>query len=163
MQIAKDKVVTLDYTLTDDDGQILDSSEGRGDFVYLHGASNIIPGLESALDGKSPGDACQVVVAPADAYGERVEELVHTVSRENFADIDDLEVGMQFRVGLAEDEDEMIMTVVEIGDDAVTLDGNHDLAGMTLHFDVAVRDVRDATAEEIDHGHVHGPGGHHHH
>ena len=161
MQIADKKVVAIDYTLKDDDGQVIDTSDGQDPLYYLHGADNIIPGLENALTGKSTGDALQVTIAPGDGYGERNDQLQQTVPRANFADVDEVEIGMQFRA-TGDDGSEVVVTVVEVGDDTVTLDGNHPLAGVTLHFDVTVREVRDASEEEIAHGHVHGPGGHHH-
>lgn len=161
MQVAKHKVVAIDYTLTDDDGQTIDTSEGAEPLSYLHGEGNIIPGLESALEGKSTGDQFQVSIPPADGYGERNDDLRQVVARSHFSDIDDLEVGLQFRVP-TDGDDTIVVTVVEIGDDEVTIDGNHDLAGVSLNFDITVRDIRDATSEEIEHGHAHGPGGHDH-
>ena len=161
MQISDNKVVAIDYSLKDDSGQLLDSSEGNGPLYYLHGANNIISGLESALEGKSEGDSVQAVLAPADAYGERNEQLRQEVSRSHFAQVGDLAVGMQFNVP-GGDAGDAVVTVVDFDDDTVTVDGNHPLAGQTLHFDVTVREVRDATQEELDHGHVHGPGGHAH-
>ncbi len=161
MKIAKHKVVAIDYTLTDDDGETIDSSLEADPLHYLHGEGNLIPGLESELEGKSIGDRFQVSIEPADGYGERDDELEQVLSRENFSEIDDLEVGMQFRAP-TDDDEEVIVTVVELDDDTVTIDGNHELAGLTLHFDVTVRDIRDATDEEIEHGHAHGPGGHSH-
>jgi len=156
MQVAKNKVVAIDYKLTDEAGEVLDTSEGSDPLSYLHGAGNLIPGLEDALEGKSAGDQLQVSVPPAQGYGERNDQLRQTVSRDNFQDIDDLQVGMQFQVNA--NEGDVIVSVVEIGDDEVTLDANHELAGMTLHFDVTIREVRDASDEELEHGHVHGPG-----
>jgi FKBP-type peptidyl-prolyl cis-trans isomerase SlyD len=163
MQIAKDKVVMMDYTLKDGDGQVIDTSEGSDPLAYLHGAENIIPGLERELEGKSVGDNIQTVVQPADGYGERNNELQQAVARENFEEVPDLEVGMQFRVP-ADDEEEnfVVVTVVGFDEETVTVDGNHPLAGVTLHFDVTIREIREATAEELAHGHVHGPGGHEH-
>ena len=161
MVVAKDKVVAIDYTLKDPDGQILDQSEDGQPLSYLHGAGMIIEGLEAALEGKSTDDALQVVVEPTDGYGEFDEGLRQQVPRSEFADIEDLEVGMQFRVN-AEDDEFIVVTVVDVNDDEVTVDGNHQLAGITLHFDVKVREIRDATEEEIEHGHPHGPGGHEH-
>ncbi len=160
MQIANDKIVEIAYTLTDDGGQVLDSSEGGPPLAYLHGSGSIIPGLEDALDGKVSGDQLQVTVQPADGYGERDESLVQEVARSDFRDIEDLSVGMQFRVPT--DGDYLVITVVEMDEQTVTVDGNHQLAGATLHFDVTIHDVRDATAEEIEHGHAHGAGGHEH-
>lgn len=162
MDIRNDSVVTIAYTLTDDGGNIIDSSQGQGDFAYLHGHENIVPGLEEALEGKSAGDRVSAAVEPEKAYGPRNEELVFSVPRSRMPDEVDLEVGMEFRAQ-SQDGQEMIVSVVGIEDDSVTLDGNHPLAGQRLNFEVDVKDVRAATPEEIDHGHVHGPGGHHHH
>ncbi len=161
MVVAKDKVVAIDYTLRDSEGQILDQSDAGRPLSYLHGAGMIIEGLESALEGKATDDQFQVVVEPADAYGEFDDGLRQQVPRSQFDDIEDLEVGMQFRVNTDEDEF-TVVTVVEIDDEEVTVDGNHQLAGVTLHFDIKVREIRDATREEIEHGHPHGPGGHEH-
>ncbi|WP_455210259.1 FKBP-type peptidyl-prolyl cis-trans isomerase [Kaarinaea lacus] len=160
MQIAKHKVVTLDYTLTDNDGNVLDKSQG-GEFVYLHGASNIIPGLENALDGKQSGDEVKVSVAPDEGYGQRNDALTQVVPKEAFESTDDLQVGQQFHAQTPEGQYVMI-TVMNIEGDQITIDGNHPLAGVDLNFDVKVVDVRDATDEEVSHGHVHGPGGHDH-
>ena len=160
MQIAENAVVTIDYTLTDDDGQVLDSSEGREPLLYLHGTGGIIPGLEQELDGKQVGDQLQVAVAPEDGYGERNEALRQDVERDQFAGIDDLDLGMQFRVD--SDAGPMVVTVVEIAEGVVTIDGNHPLAGVNLNFAVTVREVRAATEEELAHGHTHGPCGHSH-
>ena len=160
MQITKNTVVSIDYVLKDDAGQVLDSSEGAQPLAYLHGTGGIIPGLEAALAGKQVGDELQVSVAPRDAYGERNEALRQAVDREQFNGIEDLEIGMQFRVEA--EGGPLVVTIVEIGDDAVMIDGNHPLAGVNLHFSVTVRDVREATTEELEHGHAHGPGGHSH-
>ncbi|MBP85613.1 MAG: peptidylprolyl isomerase [Planctomycetaceae bacterium] len=156
MQVATNTVVAIDYTLTDDDGEVLDTSEGREPLSYLHGGGGIIPGLERELEGKTTGDEMKVSVSAADAYGERNEVLRQEVPRDQLAEIDDLEVGMQFRVDT--NDGPMMITIVGLADDIVTIDGNHPLAGMALHFDVAVREVRDATEEEI----AHGLGGHEH-
>lgn len=161
MVVAKDKVVAIDYTLKDSDGQILDQSDDGEPLSYLHGAGMIIEGLESALEGKVANDELQVVVEPTEGYGEFDESLRQQVPRSEFADIEDLAVGMQFRVN-AEDDEFIVVTVVDVNDNEVTIDGNHQLAGVTLHFDVKVREIRDATEEEIEHGHPHGPGGHEH-
>ena len=158
MQIAKNAVVAIDYTLTDDDGQILDSSEGRGPMFYLHGAGGLIPGLERELDGKQAGDEFQVAVFPEDGYGDRNETLRQEVMRDQFDGMEDLEVGMQFRVD--SDDGPIVFTIVEIAEDIVTIDGNHPLAGLNLNFAVNVREVREATEEELAHGHAHVPEGH---
>jgi FKBP-type peptidyl-prolyl cis-trans isomerase SlyD len=158
MQISKNSVVSIEYTLTDDSGNVLDSSEGRGPLSYLHGSGGIIPGLENQLAGKQAGDQLTVAVAPEDGYGVRNEALRQEVPREQFDGIEGLEVGMRFRVD--SDAGPIVITVTDIGDDNVTVDGNHPLAGVKLNFDVTVREVREATAEELEHGHVHGPDGH---
>jgi FKBP-type peptidyl-prolyl cis-trans isomerase SlyD len=160
MQIASQKVITIDYTLRDEAGELLDSSVDDGPLSYLHGSGNIIPGLESALEGKSEGDSLKVVVAPENAYGERDESLVQTVPRDRFPD-GDIEVGMRFRAQA--NGGPRVLTVVAVNDSDVTIDANHPLAGRTLSFDVTVRNVRDASAEELAHGHVHGDDDHHHH
>ena len=160
MQVAKHKVVSIDYTLTGDDKQVIDSTDGEQPLAYLHGVGMLVPGMENALEGKAVGDQFQVTIDPADGYGERNDELRQEVSRDQFEGIDNLELGMQFRVET--DSEPIVVTIVEIADETVTIDGNHQLAGATLHFDVTVRDVRDATDEEVAHGHAHGPGGHEH-
>jgi FKBP-type peptidyl-prolyl cis-trans isomerase SlyD len=160
MQVNKDKVVSIDYTLTSDAGQVLDSSQGKAPLEYLHGAGNIIPGLESALQGKTAGEAVKVSVPPAQAYGERDERMVQPVPRTAFQGIDRIEPGMQFQANTQGGP--RIVTIVGVNADQVTVDANHPLAGQTLNFDVKVIDVRDATQEELSHGHAHGAGGHQH-
>ncbi len=160
MQIAKDKVVTIDYTLTDGQGTLLDSSQDGEPLSYIQGAGSIIPGLEAALEGKSTSEALQVTIAPDQAYGERDESLMQAVSRDLFEGAEQLEAGIRFRV--QSDFGMQIITVVEVEGDTITIDGNHPLAGVTLNFDVTIRDVRDATSEELSHGHVHGPEAHGH-
>jgi FKBP-type peptidyl-prolyl cis-trans isomerase SlyD len=160
MSITVNKVVTLDYTLTDDEGTVVDKSEG-GNFLYLHGASNIIPGLEQALEGKAAGDELTVAVEPKDGYGERNDEMTQVVPREMFDSETEIQPGMQFHAQ-SPDGQMLVVTVVDVNDEKVTVDGNHPLAGVNLNFDVKVVDVRDATQEELDHGHVHGTGGHEH-
>lgn len=161
MQIANNKVVSIHYKLTNDEGSILDSSEGQEPLAYLHGLGNIIPGLENALTGRAVGDKFTVTIPPADGYGERDNEMVQSVPKSAFQGVDQIEPGMQFQ---AQSPDGMqLVTVIDVDGDEVILDGNHPMAGITLTFDVEVTEIRDATAEELDHGHVHGPGGHHHH
>lgn len=162
MQIADKAVVSIDYTLRNDEGEILDSSEGAQPLAYLHGAANIIPGLEQALLGKKAGDELEVSVEPEDAYGEFSLELVATLERSMFEGVDELLPGMQFHAS-APDGGMQVVTVRDVDGDQVTVDGNHPLAGQRLHFKVKVVSVREATAEELDHGHAHGEGGHHHH
>lgn len=160
MTIAENKVVTLNYTLTDDAGTVLDKSND-GSFLYLHGASNIIPGLENALTGKAAGDELKVTVTPEEGYGERDDARKESVPREMFPADTDIEAGMQFHAE-GPGGQMITVTVIEVGDDTVTVDGNHPLAGVQLNFDVKVVEVRDASAEELEHGHAHGPEGHHH-
>ncbi len=160
MQIANDKAVSIHYTLTNAVGETLDSSVGGDALVYLHGNGNIISGLEAALTGKKVGDKFNVTIAPKDAYGEHSDDMVQVVAREMFEGVDHLEVGMQFHADVSHGPG--IVTVVAIDGDDVTIDGNHPLAGEALTFDVEVVSVRDASAEELDHGHIHGEGGHHH-
>lgn len=160
MQIADKTVVSIHYTLTNALGETIDSSVGQDPLVYLQGAQNIIPGLENALTGKTVGDALQVTVEPAEGYGEIRDELIQEVDRSAFQGVDDIDVGMQFMAQTPWGEQPV--TVVKVEGGQITLDGNHQLAGETLNFDVEVVEVREATAEEVEHGHVHGPGGHHH-
>ena len=159
MQIENEKVVTLHYKLTDDKGEVIDQSND-GSFAYLQGAKNIIPGLEDALTGKNAGDKFDVTIAPEQGYGERNDAMLQEVPKEMFESGADIQVGTQFHAQGPNGET-LVVTVVEVKDDKVVVDGNHPLAGVPLNFDVEVVDVRDATAEEIEHGHVHGAGGHH--
>ncbi|MCH4247143.1 FKBP-type peptidyl-prolyl cis-trans isomerase [Acinetobacter populi] len=157
--IANDHVVKFNYTLTNGEGQILDKSDGQP-LAYLHGASNIIPGLENALTGKTAGEKLTVNVPAAEGYGEYHAELVQEVPRQMFQGVDNIQPGMQFQ---AQTEDGVqIVTVKDVQDENVIIDGNHPLAGQDLNFDVEIVEVRPATQEELDHGHVHGADGHHH-
>ena len=160
MQIAKNTVAKIDYTLTAPDGQVIDSSQGREPLSYLHGAQNIIPGLENALEGKAAGDSLQVKVPPGQGYGERDNRMIQAVPRTNFQGVNDIKPGMQFQAQTSQGP--RVVTVVKVDPEEVTVDANHPLAGVELNFDVTVREVRQATAEEIAHGHAHGAGGHHH-
>jgi len=156
MQIAKNKVVSIHYTLKNDAGTVIDSSEGDAPLVYLHGAQNIIPGLEKALEGKVSDDALEVSIDAVDAYGEYNKELTQVVPSNMFEGVDTLEPGMEFQ---AETADGMqVIRIAAVNGDEVTIDGNHPLAGERLHFDVNVAEVRDATADEISHGHIHSEG-----
>ncbi|GAB2588958.1 FKBP-type peptidyl-prolyl cis-trans isomerase [Nitrincola alkalisediminis] len=152
MQIANNTVVSIHYTLTNTDGNVMDSSVGQEPLAYLHGASNIIPGLENALLGKSVGDSLEVTVDPTLGYGDIREEMIQDVDRSNFAGIDEIEVGMQFMAQTPWGEQPV--TVIAIEDDTITLDGNHPLAGQTLIFNVEVVTIREATAEELAAGSV---------
>ncbi|HEY5717770.1 MAG TPA: peptidylprolyl isomerase [Motiliproteus sp.] len=161
MQIADNKVASFHYTLRDDKGEVLDSSDGGEPLAYLHGVGNIISGLETALLGKTTGDSLSVTVSAEDAYGPVRDELIQTVPMEAFTGVDNVAEGMRFEASTASGPVSVVVTKVE--GDEVTVDGNHPLAGQTLHFDVAIVEVRDATDEEKAHGHVHSGGcGHHH-
>ena len=159
MQVADNMAVSIHYTLTNDDGEVLDSSISDEALVYLHGGGNIISGLEKALHGKVAGDKFNVRIAPEDAYGELMEEMIQVISRDMFEGIDNIEVGMQFHADVSSGTG--VVKVVNIEDDDITIDGNHPLAGLALTFDVEVMDVRAATEEEAAHGHIHGVGCHH--
>ncbi len=161
MQIAANKAVSIEYTLTNEAGEVIDSSVGGAPLAYLHGAANIIAGLEKALEGKQAGDELNVTVEPEEAYGEFRPELVAMLPRNMFEGVDELEVGMQFHAS-APDGGMQIVTIRALEGDEVTVDGNHPLAGQALTFQVKVIEVRDATADEIAHGHIHGEGCHHH-
>ena len=156
MTININKVVTLDYTLTDDHGEILDQSS-NGQFAYLHGANNIIPGLENALTGKKAGDSLTVKVSPELGYGQRDEKLSQVVGIDMFESPDDVEVGLQFHAESG-DGNRIVITVTKVEGSEVTIDGNHPLAGVSLNFDVKVVAVRDATEQEMTHKHVHAHG-----
>mgnify|MGYP001000657113 CR=1 FL=1 len=150
MKITKDKVVSIEYTLKDADGTVLDTSEGVGPLEYLHGHGNLIPGLEKELEGKTAGDSLTVTVEPADGYGEYNEEMVVEVPKAQFEAGTEIEVGMQFEA--ASSAGNQIVTIVKVTDDKVTIDANHELAGETLYFDVKINEVRDASADELANG-----------
>jgi FKBP-type peptidyl-prolyl cis-trans isomerase SlyD len=158
LTIKENSAVSFHYTLTDDDGQTLDSSAGKDPLAYLHGAGNIIPGLESALEGKAVGDAMVVAVTAAEGYGEVQQELIQEVPRDAFQGVDSIEVGMQFEAQTGQGGN-VPVTVTAVTDEVVTVDGNHPLAGKNLNFDVSIEDVREATEEELEQGHVNGAGG----
>ena len=161
MQIAANCVAYIHYTLKDDAGSVLDTSAGGEPLAYLHGAGNIVPGLEKALEGKQAGDELEVTIEPEEAYGDYSVELVAVLNRSMFEGVDELEVGMQFHAS-APNGGMQIVTIRDIEGDDVTVDGNHPLAGQRLNFKVKEVNVRDAQPEEIAHGHIHGEGGHHH-
>jgi FKBP-type peptidyl-prolyl cis-trans isomerase SlyD len=160
MSISQDQVVSIHYTLTDESGKVIDSSAGGEPLMYLHGHGALIAGLERELTGKSTGDRLTVNIAPADGYGEYDRGLVQQVPRRALKGIANVQVGMRLQAQTPEGP--RPVTVTHLSGDMVTLDGNHPLAGKKLHFDVEVAAVRAATAEELTHGHVHGPGDHHH-
>ena len=159
MKIARHTVASIEYRLTSDNGEEIDSSEGHGPLSYVHGTDSIVPGLESELEGKQPGDELKVRVPPDKGYGERDESLVHSVPRKQFP-AGEIEVGMQ--VEARTKEGRMHLTVVGVEADSIKLDANHPLAGIALNFAIKVVEVRPATPEELLHGHVHGAGGHEH-
>ncbi len=160
MKIKKNSVVAITYTLKNDGGEILDSSVGKESLYYLHGNGNLVIGLEEELENKAKGDKFSVAVPAEKGYGNVDPKLVQTVPLSAFG-TNKVEVGMQFH---AEGQGgPVVVTISEVIGDQVKVDGNHPLAGVTLNFDIIVDEVREATAEEIAHGHVHGPGGHHHH
>lgn len=165
MKIALDTAVQIHYTLKNDAGEVIDSSEGAEPLAYLHGHSNIIPGLERELDGKQAGERVNAVIEPADGYGEYDESLVRQIPRSEVQGAGEIEEGMQIHA--QSDDGVHALTVIAVDDKNITLDGNHPLAGQTLHFDVEVVAVRDATEDELAHGHIHGPSdgesAHHHH
>ncbi len=160
MKVTKNTVVSIDYTLRNKEGEVIDTSAGRAPLVYLHGVGQLIPGLENALEGEEAGCSKQVVIPAEEAYGERHDELFHVVSKSGFTGDEEMFEGMQ--VQLETDNGPAIAVISKIDGEEVTLDLNHPLAGEELHFDVTITEVREATDEEISHGHVHGPGGHHH-
>ncbi len=155
--ITKDTAVKFNYTLKDDDGNILDQSPEGQPLAYLHGHSNIIPGLEQQLEGKSAGERVNAVVEPVDGYGEYQELAVQKVPRDNFQGVEDIQAGMQFQSEAGGQV--MLVTVTDVNDEEVTVDANHPLAGKRLTFDVEIQEVRAATEDELNHGHVHGAGG----
>jgi len=160
MTIQNDKVVLMNYTLTNDNGDILDTSNGREPLAYIQGHQNIIPGLEKEMSGKKVGDKFKAVVQPEEGYGKFNPALLQQIDRSVFQGTDELAVGMQFQAQL--ENGPIIMTITNIDGNNITVDGNHALADQVLTFDVEVVEIRDATAEELEHKHVHGTGGHHH-
>lgn len=160
MQIAKHKVVSIDYTLTDTEGKVLDTSDGQGPMSYIQGIGNLISGLEKALEGKAAGASLSVSVPPEEGYGARDDAMRQAVPRDRFESDTSIEIGMRFQV--MNESSPQVVTVVEVDEENVTIDANHPLAGETLNFVVTVIDVREASPEELEHGHVHGSDGHDH-
>lgn len=156
MQITKNKVAAIHYTLRDNEGTVLDSSEGREPLHYIQGIGNLILGMEEGLEGKTKGEKVKIKIAPEKGYGVVNPELVQKVPVKAFEG-QDVKPGMRFNTNQGD-----VVTVTEVTSETVVVDGNHPLAGVELNFDVEVVEVREATAEEISHGHVHGPGGHSH-
>jgi FKBP-type peptidyl-prolyl cis-trans isomerase SlyD len=159
MEVSKNKVVAINYTLKDNGGQVIDSSEGKDPLHYIHGIGNLIPGMEEGLEGKKLGDKLDIKVSPEKGYGERDEKMIQKVDRKAFGD-QDIKPGMQFQAG--SENGTRVVTVTEVGPEQVTVDANHPLAGVELNFAVEVMSIRDASEEELAHGHVHGAGGHQH-
>jgi FKBP-type peptidyl-prolyl cis-trans isomerase SlyD len=159
MNVGHNTVVSLSYELYDADGKLIEKAQDP--LVYLHGGhAGIFPLVEKALEGKAVGDACNVRLTPADAFGEYDAELVRVETRDQFPA--ELEVGMQFQGGSDKQGEVIVYTVTDIAEGKVVVDGNHPLAGQTLNFECTIADVRAATQEELSHGHVHGAHGHHH-
>ena len=161
MKVSKGSAVELDYTLHLGDGEVVDRSEPGEPLTYLHGESQIVPGLEAALEGLEAGASKQVVVPPSEGYGDHDPRGVQEVPRDQFPPNAPLQPGAEM-LARGQDGEVVPLVIVSAGLETVTIDLNHPLAGKTLHFDVTVRSVRAATAEELEHGHVHGPEGHEH-
>ena len=159
MKIDDKTVVSIHYKLTNDKGDVLDSSEGKDPLVYMHGTHSLIDGLEKELKGREAGDKFDVTVQPEEGYGVVNPEMVQEVPRAAFQGVDDIQVGMQFEAKSPEGHTQLI-TIEEVKEESVRVNANHPLAGEVLHFNVSVEDVRVATAEELEHGHAHGPGDH---
>jgi len=159
MQVGKDRVVALKYELSDSDGNLIEKADAV--MEYIHGGyQGIFPLVEKALEGKGIGQTCRVRLAPEDAFGEYDAELVLVEPRGKFPE--KVEVGMQFEGNAEKTDERVVYTVTDIAEDKVVIDGNHPLAGQTLNFQCTVSAIRKATSEELAHGHVHGPHGHHH-
>ncbi len=154
MKITDNCVVTMHYTLTDDEGQTIDSSQGGEPLPYLHGGNNIVTGLENALTDQEAGAKLNVAVQPEDGYGPLVPEAIQTIPLDAFGDAEDIQPGMQFQAQGPEGQVQVI-TIKEVTEEGILVDGNHPLAGKVLNFEVEVMEVREATAEELDHGHPH--------
>ena len=160
MEVSADKVVLIHYTLKDDEGAVVDTSAGGEPLAYIQGHGNLVAGLEKALEGKRGGNKVVVSVPPEEGYGRHDPKLIQRIPKRSLQGAGQVKKGMQFQART--DDGMRVFTVTAIVGDMVTLDGNHPLADKTLHFDVDVVDVRDATSEELEHGHVHSAGGHHH-
>jgi FKBP-type peptidyl-prolyl cis-trans isomerase SlyD len=156
MQITKHKVASIHYTLTNNEGKILDSSSGREPLTYIQGIGNLIPGMEEGLEGKSKGEKLSLKISPEKGYGVKDEALTQRVPRTAFGG-QEVKVGMQFQTNQGG-----VVTVTHVGLSEITVDANHPLAGVELNFAVEIMDIRPATEDEIAHGHVNDPGGHHH-
>ncbi|MBL4755752.1 MAG: peptidylprolyl isomerase [Flavobacteriales bacterium] len=160
MEIQDNRVVQMHYTLKDDGGSVIDTSDGKDPLTYMHAEGSIIPGLFRAITGKKVGEKVSVVVKPDEGYGHQDDNMIQQVPRDAFKGMEDLAVGV--KVQAETEQGIQVATVTDVKETEVTIDLNHPLAGVTLHFDVEIVDIREATEEEISHGHVHGPGGHQH-
>ncbi|MDB9865267.1 peptidylprolyl isomerase [Candidatus Thioglobus sp.] len=161
MKVTKDKVVSMHYTLKNDVGDVIDSSEGKETMDFLQGHGNIIPGLETALEGSKKGDKVEVSIEPEEGYGLKMDDAIQEIPRTALQGIDEVKIGMQLQ-SQDQDGNPFVVTVIKLDDEKITVDANHPLAGETLHFSVSIEDVRDALEEEVSHGHAHSAGGHSH-
>ena len=161
MKVGKDKVVLMHYTLKNDAGDVIDSSDGADPLPFLQGHGNIIPGLESALEGSKVGDKLEVSIKPEEGYGVRMKDAIQEIPSSALKGVDEVKVGMQLQ-SQDQDGNAFLVNVTKIEDDKITVDANHPLAGETLHFSVSIESIRKAEAEELSHGHVHADGNHHH-
>ena len=161
IKVGKDKVVLMHYTLKNDAGDVIDSSDGGDPLPFLQGHGNIIPGLESALEGSKVGDKLDVSIEPEEGYGLRIKDAIQEIPSSALQGVDEVKVGMQLQ-SQDKDGNAFLVSVTKIEDDKITVDGNHPLAGQTLHFSVSIESIRKAEAEELSHGHVHADGQHNH-
>ena len=161
MKVGKDKVVLMHYTLKNDTGDVIDSSDGADPLPFLQGHGNIIPGLESALEGSKVGDKLDVSIKPEEGYGERMKDAIQEIPSSALKGVEEVKVGMQLQ-SQDKDGNAFLVNVTKIEDDKITVDANHPLAGQTLHFSVSIESIRKAEAEELSHGHVHADGQHNH-
>ena len=161
MKVGKDKVVLMHYTLKNDAGDVIDSSDGADPLPFLQGHGNIIPGLESALEGSKVGDKLDVSIKPEEGYGERMKDAIQEIPSSALQGVDEVKVGMQLQ-SQDKDGNAFLVNVTKIEDDKITVDANHPLAGQTLHFSVSIESIRKAEDEELSHGHVHADGQHNH-
>ena len=162
MEIKKDKVVLMHYTLTDDNGEVIDSSVGKDPLAFIQGVGNIIPGLEKAVEGKRVGDKLKATILPEEAYGVRKPEMIQTAPLSQFDSPQDVQPGSQFHIEGPNGVFPAVVVNVDRDNDSFTFDMNHPLADKVLHFDVEIVQIRDMTDSEKEHGHAHGPGGHQH-
>ena len=159
MSLTKNQVASVAYTLENGEGDVLDQASKDSPMTFLHGVGGMIPGFEKALEGKDIGDSFSIVIEAEDAYGERDDTLTQDVARSMFGDVSDDQLGKGAQFQMQTDRGVEVITVISADADIVKVDANHPLAGMTLHFDVEILDIRDATEEELEHGHVHAEGG----